>query len=187
MEDPATDAATKQNLQMVLEMTFDHLTKGLEEHLPEIRTKLMRKLQEIPAHETQSSSTRYECLPNQPSVSLQTTPPLSIKTEHIRQAETFMHRFPFQFRICHQARDNYYYKGTRVRCLGKLYEEGLHVNPIYIPRKFRQTKVHIRNENELQEITKQDMDKLLSEIRIFKGHENEFFAKANEQERVGES
>ena len=57
---------------------------------------------------------------------------------HMLEAQHFLNSQHFQLFVCDKVRDTYYYKGTRVKRLQKLYKDGLTLDPVYIPRVFRQ-------------------------------------------------
>ena len=173
MEGPAYDHTDLQ-LDLIVKTICEFILDIMLKYIPKIRETLLRKIR-----------TRFKTQNNiKPIITnniFSTSPKIEPSSMH--QAENFMHQNPFQFNICHHARDNYYYKGKRAQCLSKLYEECLTLSPKYVPKIFRDT-VHVRNEDEYNEIKNRDIEKLRSQIRILKSRETDFFDKARQQDSI---
>jgi hypothetical protein len=71
-------------------------------------------------------------------------------------------------------RENEYYKYARCENLLDLYAEGMQEEPIYIPKKFRNDKMHVMSPPELSVVEKLERNRLKAECEILTIRKQEF-------------
>ena len=77
------------------------------------------------------------------------------------------------------------FKGyARCEHLTKLYDECLQANPVYIPKKFRDDKFYVRDEEELEIIQGRFMGKFQSEYRLLKKRQRDFATAVNTEDDI---
>ena len=74
-------------------------------------------------------------------------------------------------------REDLYFKHSRCESLLDLYTEGLQEEPMYIPRKFRNDKMHIRSNKEVNIVSKLNLQHLQAEMKILKIRKDDFHSK----------
>ena len=78
-----------------------------------------------------------------------------------------------------ERRDQEYYKYARDNDLLRLYGECMALEPLYVPKKFRNDKYHVMSERELTIINKLELKRLQTECEILAGRRDEFQKRCN--------
>ena len=78
-----------------------------------------------------------------------------------------------------ERRDQEYYKYARDNDLLRLYGECMALEPLYVPKKFRNDKYHVMSERELTIINKLELKRLQTECEILTGRRDEFQKRCN--------
>ena len=78
-----------------------------------------------------------------------------------------------------ERRDQEYYKYARDNDLLRLYGECMALEPLYVPKKFRNDKYHVISERELTIINKLELKRLQTECEILAGRRDEFQKRCN--------
>ena len=99
-------------------------------------------------------------------------------------AKQFMNDNAQTFNSCEKDRDDAYYKGTRCKELIELYEHGLNSDLIYVPKKYRHDKYHIKSHQELEVLKNRERNELNAEIEILKLRKKENTKKVALQDQL---
>ena len=75
-------------------------------------------------------------------------------------------------------------KNFSTESLTKLYDECLQCDPVYIPRKFRDDKFFVRDEEELAIVNTRFMGKFKSEYDLMKKRQHDFASAVNAEDDI---
>ena len=105
--------------------------------------------------------------------------------ERARQdAEDFIDENPGKFNEGYRNRNKVFEGYVRCMNLTKLYNEYLQSNPTYIPRKFRDDKYYVRDEEELEIINNRFMGKFQSDFNLLKKGQRDFATAVNTEDDI---
>ena len=105
-----------------------------------------------------------------------------LSLEARRDAEEYMNQNPDKFNEVYKKRIKLFEGYARCENLTKLYDECLQCNPVYIPRKFRDDKFFIRDEEELAIVNIRFMGKFKSEYDLLKKRQRDFASAINAED-----
>ena len=97
-------------------------------------------------------------------------------------AEEYMHKNPDKFNEVYKERIKLYEGYARCENLTKLYDECLQMDPVYIPRKYRDDRFFVRDEEELEIVNTRFMGKFQSEYSLLKKRQRDFVTAVNAQD-----
>ena len=100
------------------------------------------------------------------------------------EAQNFLDNNPEKFNEGYKNRYKMYEGYARCMNLTKLYDECLETAPIYIPRKFRDDKYYVRDEEELDIINARFMGKFRSDYNLLKKRQRDFAAAVNTEDDI---
>ena len=101
-----------------------------------------------------------------------------------RDAQNFLDNNPEKFNEGYRNRYKMYEGYARCVNLTKLYDECLNLVPKYIPRKFRDDKFYVRDEEELQIINSRFMGKFKADYDLLKKRQRDFATAVNTEDDI---
>ena len=91
---------------------------------------------------------------------------------------------PKKFNETYKKRIKLYQSYARCEHLTKLYDECKQSDPVYIPRKFREDKFYVRDEEELEIVNVRFMSKFQTEYNLLKKRQQDFTVAINAEDDV---
>ena len=99
-------------------------------------------------------------------------------------AKEYMNKNPSKFNEVFKKRNKLYQGYARCKNLTNLYNECLQSNPVYIPRKFRDDKFFVRDEEELEIVQVRFMGKFQSEFNLLRKRQRDFATAVNAEDDI---
>ena len=99
-------------------------------------------------------------------------------------AKEYMNKNPSKFIEVFKKRNKLFQGYARCKNLTNLYDECLQSNPVYIPRKFRDDKFFVRDEEELEIVKVRFMGKFQSEYNLLKKRQRDFATAVNAEDDI---